>query len=256
MIDRSRRSRGFSVSPFFSRTFSCDFRPLGRTHWTTQDHVHCRSLFQQRLYHFRFWRLVAPTLDHLSWLRDDWRLRALPGLHFPGFDSGEMVSRSPGYGDRHGHHGIWRRRLHRFESQFAAHGSFQIADSTGVAKIFWPWHHLFLLHGFRFAHRARAVRRLETGGYTRRPLAGFNHQRKMSRSTSAWRTPQFWMLWVVLCFNVTAGIGILEQASPMIQEMFPGKDYCACSRRLRCLTEPFQHGVRFVWASTERLHRP
>jgi MFS family permease len=36
-----------------------------------------------------------------------------------------------------------------------------------------------------------------------------------------WRTPQFWGLWVVLCFNVTAGIGILEQASPMIQEMFP-----------------------------------
>jgi MFS family permease len=37
----------------------------------------------------------------------------------------------------------------------------------------------------------------------------------------AWRTPQFWCLWIVLCFNVTAGIGILEQASPMIQEMFP-----------------------------------
>lgn len=38
---------------------------------------------------------------------------------------------------------------------------------------------------------------------------------------AAWRTPQFWCLWIVLCFNVTAGIGILEQASPMIQEMFP-----------------------------------
>jgi len=33
------------------------------------------------------------------------------------------------------------------------------------------------------------------------------------------KTPQFWLLWVILCFNVTAGIGILEQASPMIQEM-------------------------------------
>ncbi len=31
---------------------------------------------------------------------------------------------------------------------------------------------------------------------------------------AAVRTPQFWLLWVVLCFNVTAGIGILEQASP------------------------------------------
>ena len=36
----------------------------------------------------------------------------------------------------------------------------------------------------------------------------------------AWKTPQFWLLWVILCFNVTAGIGILEQASPMIQEIF------------------------------------
>jgi MFS family permease len=37
---------------------------------------------------------------------------------------------------------------------------------------------------------------------------------------NAWKTPPFWLLWVILCFNVTAGIGILEQASPMIQEMF------------------------------------
>jgi MFS family permease len=36
---------------------------------------------------------------------------------------------------------------------------------------------------------------------------------------SAPKTPQFWLLWVILCVNVTAGIGILEQASPMIQEM-------------------------------------
>ena len=34
------------------------------------------------------------------------------------------------------------------------------------------------------------------------------------------KTKQFWLLWIILCFNVTAGIGILEQASPMIQEMF------------------------------------
>ena len=37
---------------------------------------------------------------------------------------------------------------------------------------------------------------------------------------SAIRTPQFWLLWVVLFTNVTAGIGILENASPMIQGFF------------------------------------
>ncbi|MCW1249995.1 OFA family MFS transporter [Acaricomes phytoseiuli] len=37
---------------------------------------------------------------------------------------------------------------------------------------------------------------------------------------NAIRTPQFWLLWIVLFCNVTAGIGILEQASPMIQDFF------------------------------------
>ena len=39
-------------------------------------------------------------------------------------------------------------------------------------------------------------------------------------ATQAVRTPQFFLLWIVLFTNVTAGIGILEQASPMIQDFF------------------------------------
>jgi len=38
----------------------------------------------------------------------------------------------------------------------------------------------------------------------------------------AMKTPQFYLLWVVLFLNVTAGIGVLGQASLMVQEMFPG----------------------------------
>lgn len=37
---------------------------------------------------------------------------------------------------------------------------------------------------------------------------------------NAIRTPQFWCLWVVLCLNVTAGIGVLEKAAPMITDYF------------------------------------
>ncbi|SDY21199.1 L-lactate MFS transporter [Hymenobacter psychrophilus] len=37
---------------------------------------------------------------------------------------------------------------------------------------------------------------------------------------NALKTPQFWLLWVVLLTNVTAGIGVLETASPLIQESF------------------------------------
>jgi MFS family permease len=40
-------------------------------------------------------------------------------------------------------------------------------------------------------------------------------------ANEAIRTPQFWLLWVVLCFNVTAGIGILERAAPIYRDYFP-----------------------------------
>ena len=40
-------------------------------------------------------------------------------------------------------------------------------------------------------------------------------------TADAMRAPQFYLLWLVLVCNTTAGIGILEQAAPMIQEMFP-----------------------------------
>jgi len=36
----------------------------------------------------------------------------------------------------------------------------------------------------------------------------------------AWKTPQFWLLWGVLCMNVTAGIGVISMASPMLQDVF------------------------------------
>ncbi len=65
----------------------------------------------------------------------------------------------------------------------------------------------------------------------------------------AFRTPQFWLLWLVLCFNVTAGIGILEQASPMIQEMFPGKVAAAAAGGFVALLSLFNMGGRFIWSS-------
>jgi MFS family permease len=39
----------------------------------------------------------------------------------------------------------------------------------------------------------------------------------------AWKTATFWLLWGVLCLNVSAGIGVIGIASPMIQEVFGGQ---------------------------------
>jgi MFS family permease len=73
---------------------------------------------------------------------------------------------------------------------------------------------------------------------------------------NAVKTPQFWCLWVVLCFNVTAGIGILEKASPMIADFFRetstpvGAAAAAGFVALLSLTNMLG---RFVWSSTSDL---
>jgi len=66
----------------------------------------------------------------------------------------------------------------------------------------------------------------------------------------AWRTAQFWLLWVVLCMNVTAGIGVIGQASPMIQEIFPGRVSPATAAAFVGLISLFNMLGRFFWAST------
>ncbi len=66
---------------------------------------------------------------------------------------------------------------------------------------------------------------------------------------NAVRTPQFWLLWIVLCCNVTAGIGILEQASPMIQTLFAGRVSVLAASGFVGVLSLFNMGGRFVWAS-------
>ena len=66
----------------------------------------------------------------------------------------------------------------------------------------------------------------------------------------ALKTPQFWLIWWVLCLNVTAGIGVLGQASAMSQEMFPGHITPVAAAGFVGLMSLFNMGGRFAWAST------
>ncbi|MDF0531395.1 OFA family MFS transporter [Tsukamurella sp. 8F] len=71
-------------------------------------------------------------------------------------------------------------------------------------------------------------------------------------ANNALRTPQFWLLWVVLLCNVTAGIGILENASPMIQDFFRGSNApvgAATAAGFVGLLSIFNMGGRIVWSS-------
>ena len=73
-------------------------------------------------------------------------------------------------------------------------------------------------------------------------------------ASNAIKTPQFWLLWTVLFCNVTAGIGILEQAAPMIQDFFRDGTTSAVAAATAAgfvgLLSLFNMGGRFVWSST------
>jgi MFS family permease len=66
----------------------------------------------------------------------------------------------------------------------------------------------------------------------------------------ALKTPQFWLIWWILCLNVTAGIGVLGQASAMSQEMFKGRVTAVAAAGLIGLFSLFNMGGRFFWSST------
>jgi MFS family permease len=68
-------------------------------------------------------------------------------------------------------------------------------------------------------------------------------------ATTAIKTPQFWLLWTVLFCNVTAGIGILEQAAPMIQDFFGTVTAAAAAGFVGLLSLCNMSG-RFGWSST------
>ena len=84
---------------------------------------------------------------------------------------------------------------------------------------------------------------------------------------NAHKTPQFWLIWWALCLNVSAGIGVIGMASPMLQEIFAGKliglpdlNFGALSPEQRTMIAGiaagfagmlslFNIGGRFGWAS-------
>jgi hypothetical protein len=101
----------------------------------------------------------------------------------------------------------------------------------------------------------------------RLPAPGWKPLKPEARKAEAGRTPpapdvhvdealktkQFWLLWAVLCLNVTAGIGVLGQASPMIQEMFPGVITAAAAAGFVGLLSLANMLGRFGWSTCSDL---
>ena len=70
----------------------------------------------------------------------------------------------------------------------------------------------------------------------------------------ALKTPQFWQLWIMLCFNVTAGIGVIGVAKTMMSEIFgtglPLVVTAAFASTYVLMISVFNMVGRFFWAST------
>jgi len=174
---------------------------------------------------------ISPVSTLIKWFPD--RPGMATGLAIMGFGGGAMIA-SP------------------LSTALMAH--FRTAASTGVAPTFVVMglvYFVFMMFGVFSV-------RIPRPGW--RP-AGWSAPARTARLMTAGNvtadraitTPQFWLLWLVLCLNVTAGIGVLGQASPMIQEMFPGVISVGAAAGFVGLLSLANMVGRFFWSSLSDL---
>ncbi|MGU3500304.1 L-lactate MFS transporter [Mycobacterium sp. C31M] len=142
---------------------------------------------------------ISPVSTLMKWFPD--RPGMATGFAIMGFGGGALIA-SP-----------WSSQLMRWFG----------TDEPGLAKTFLVMglvYAVFMTMGVflvRTPPPNMSVHQVEA-----RTSAGRHHPAGPDRTANeAVRTPQFWLLWVVLCFNVTAGIGILERAAPIFSDYFP-----------------------------------
>ncbi|MEU2210691.1 L-lactate MFS transporter [Streptomyces hygroscopicus] len=177
---------------------------------------------------------IAPVSTLMKWFPD--RPGMATGTAIMGFGGGALIA-SP-----------WSTEMLR------AFGS----DTSGIAQA-------FLVHGLAYAvfmSLGVVLIRVPPEGWRPAGWTPCDDAGKKLVTTAnvsarnAVRTPQFWLLWVVLCMNVTAGIGILEKAAPMIQDFFHGSDSpvsATAATGFVALLSLANMAGRFVWSSVSDL---
>jgi MFS family permease len=177
---------------------------------------------------------ISPVSTLIRWFPD--RPGMATGMAIMGFGGGAMIA-SP------------------LSTMLMAY--FRDATSVGVAQTFAVMGLLY----FAFMLCGSFMVRVPPPGWRPAGWQPTEKPRAMITSSNvtaarAIHTPQFWLLWMVLCLNVTAGIGVLGQASPMIQEMFPGIISASAAAGFVGLLSLANMGGRFFWSSlSDRLGR-
>ena len=168
---------------------------------------------------------IAPVSTLVKWFPD--RPGMATGLAIMGFGGGALIGAPLGV---------------------ELMGRFKSSTSVGVKEAF------LLMACFYFAYMmfGALLVRVPAQGWRPEGYTPSTRSKKLITDADvavdkAWRTPQFWLLWMLLCLNVTAGIGILGQASLMCQDMFGTT--AAVGGGFAGLLSLFNMGGRFFWSS-------
>ncbi|WP_420036652.1 OFA family MFS transporter [Streptomyces sp. cg28] len=171
---------------------------------------------------------ISPVSTLIKWFPD--RPGMATGIAIMGFGGGALIA-SP-----------WSAQM--LESFGSGNGGLELA---------------FLVHGVVYAVF------MSLGVFLIRVPSGTSEARGAARQAAtgpqvsanqAIRTPQFWCLWLVLCMNVTAGIGILEKAAPMITDFFQDSSTpvsASAAAGFVALLSAANMAGRIGWSSTSDL---
>lgn len=196
---------------------------------------------------------ISPVSTLIKWFPD--RRGMATGMAIMGFGGGAMIG-----------------------SPLAAElmKTFATPDNVGVAStllVMAAGYFVFMMAG-AFGYRVPPSG-WKPEGWTP-PAAQVDNQmitRRHVHVKKVWGIPQFWLVWMVLCMNVSAGIGVIGMASPMLQEVFGGSligltqkfgeldktqltAIAGVAAGFTALLSLFNIGGRFVWASlSDRLGR-
>jgi MFS family permease len=143
---------------------------------------------------------ISPVSTLIKWFPD--RRGMATGLAIMGFGGGAMIG-SP--------------LADRLMKYFATERSIGVWETFVVLALIYL---VYMLLG-AFAYRVPPEGWRPAGWQP--PSAAAAKSKRYVAVSDAWKTPQFWLLWLVLCLNVSAGIGVLGMASPLLQEIFGGR---------------------------------
>jgi MFS family permease len=145
---------------------------------------------------------ISPVSTLIKWFPD--RRGMATGLAIMGFGGGAMIG-SP-LAD-------WLMR------HFATDGSVGVAPTIAAMALLYL---IAMLCG-AFGYRVPPTGWKPTGWTAPAPQAAKLKTARHVNVDRVFGIPQFWLLWAVLCLNVSAGIGVVGMASPMLQEVFGGR---------------------------------